>query len=376
MNRVMTAGLDRKWRNLAAGSVVRRGDRVLDVCCGTGISPSPASGPGRVTGLDFSERMLGTGAEKVRDRSSGCTAISSRSVRGRLVRCGDCGLRRSQRCRPRSGVSRGRRVLVPVDVCCLEITQPARRGFHLLPRLVRHVVPRSERRSPVARPTRTSGERPPASRPRGTGGDRRPRRVRGRYAGNARRWDRRSAYGDGSPSVGRWRPVNAIATIRSAPGLESYLERLEASARGVCHVSSRSRGRGGEETLAAGGKRLRPVLVFLAATPTGAEATESWRPERPSSSFTWRPSYTTTCSTAPRCGAAGRRPGPSTARRGESGGGLPVRPGFSELARTGDAAAVGILADARSGAGPRRGIRGARRSGPIRPSRTTWNAAR
>ncbi len=36
MNRVMTGGLDGGWRRLAASAVVRPGDRVLDVCCGTG----------------------------------------------------------------------------------------------------------------------------------------------------------------------------------------------------------------------------------------------------------------------------------------------------------------------------------------------------
>ena len=61
--------------------------------------------------------------------------------------------------------------------------------------------------------------------------------------------------------------MNAIATIRSAPGLEDYLERLElrleravASHPGlVAEVAT--------ETLAAGGKRLRPVLTFLASPP-------------------------------------------------------------------------------------------------------------
>jgi demethylmenaquinone methyltransferase/2-methoxy-6-polyprenyl-1,4-benzoquinol methylase len=60
MNRVMTAGLDVRWRRLAAQSVVRKGDRVLDAACGTGdlaIADSNA-GAGKVTGLDFSEAML------------------------------------------------------------------------------------------------------------------------------------------------------------------------------------------------------------------------------------------------------------------------------------------------------------------------------
>jgi demethylmenaquinone methyltransferase/2-methoxy-6-polyprenyl-1,4-benzoquinol methylase len=59
MNRVMTAGLDLRWRRITAESVVRRGDRVLDACCGTGDLAAAASrAGGMVTGLDFSPRML------------------------------------------------------------------------------------------------------------------------------------------------------------------------------------------------------------------------------------------------------------------------------------------------------------------------------
>jgi demethylmenaquinone methyltransferase/2-methoxy-6-polyprenyl-1,4-benzoquinol methylase len=59
MNRVMTAGLDRRWRRVAAEAVVRPGDRVLDACCGTGdLALAAERAGGRVTGLDFSERML------------------------------------------------------------------------------------------------------------------------------------------------------------------------------------------------------------------------------------------------------------------------------------------------------------------------------
>jgi demethylmenaquinone methyltransferase/2-methoxy-6-polyprenyl-1,4-benzoquinol methylase len=60
MNRVMTAGLDVRWRRLAAEAAVRKGDRVLDAACGTGdlaIADLKAGG-GKVTGLDFSEKML------------------------------------------------------------------------------------------------------------------------------------------------------------------------------------------------------------------------------------------------------------------------------------------------------------------------------
>ena len=67
MNRVMTAGLDRRWRRLAARAVVRPGDRVLDACCGTGdLALAAHEAGGRVTGVDFSERML----ERARRKSS------------------------------------------------------------------------------------------------------------------------------------------------------------------------------------------------------------------------------------------------------------------------------------------------------------------
>jgi demethylmenaquinone methyltransferase/2-methoxy-6-polyprenyl-1,4-benzoquinol methylase len=60
MNHVMTAGLDVRWRRLAAASAVRPGDRVLDAACGTGdlAIADLKAGAGKVTGLDFSEKML------------------------------------------------------------------------------------------------------------------------------------------------------------------------------------------------------------------------------------------------------------------------------------------------------------------------------
>jgi demethylmenaquinone methyltransferase/2-methoxy-6-polyprenyl-1,4-benzoquinol methylase len=67
MNRLMTAGLDRRWRRLTVAEAVRPGDRVLDACCGTGdLALEAQRAGGRVTGLDFSERML----ERARRKSS------------------------------------------------------------------------------------------------------------------------------------------------------------------------------------------------------------------------------------------------------------------------------------------------------------------
>jgi demethylmenaquinone methyltransferase / 2-methoxy-6-polyprenyl-1,4-benzoquinol methylase len=66
MNHVMTAGLDRRWRRLAAEAVVWPGDRVLDACCGTGdLAVEAERRGGRVVGLDFSAPML----ERARKKS-------------------------------------------------------------------------------------------------------------------------------------------------------------------------------------------------------------------------------------------------------------------------------------------------------------------
>lgn len=68
MNRVMTGGLDLRWRRLTAAAAVRPGDRVLDAACGTGdlALADLRAGAGAVTGLDFSPRML----ERARRKSA------------------------------------------------------------------------------------------------------------------------------------------------------------------------------------------------------------------------------------------------------------------------------------------------------------------
>jgi demethylmenaquinone methyltransferase/2-methoxy-6-polyprenyl-1,4-benzoquinol methylase len=63
MNRVMTAGLDQRWRALAAAeTALPPGGSALDACCGTGdlaLAVARRAGPsGRVVGVDFSSSML------------------------------------------------------------------------------------------------------------------------------------------------------------------------------------------------------------------------------------------------------------------------------------------------------------------------------
>jgi demethylmenaquinone methyltransferase / 2-methoxy-6-polyprenyl-1,4-benzoquinol methylase len=59
MNRAMTLGLDQRWRRATVSAVVVPGNKVLDACCGTGdLALAAVRAGGRVTGIDFSERML------------------------------------------------------------------------------------------------------------------------------------------------------------------------------------------------------------------------------------------------------------------------------------------------------------------------------
>jgi demethylmenaquinone methyltransferase/2-methoxy-6-polyprenyl-1,4-benzoquinol methylase len=72
MNRVMTAGLDRRWRELAAEATeLGNGASALDACCGTGdLTLALARRVGRggqVTGLDFSGEMLERARRKPHD---------------------------------------------------------------------------------------------------------------------------------------------------------------------------------------------------------------------------------------------------------------------------------------------------------------------
>jgi demethylmenaquinone methyltransferase/2-methoxy-6-polyprenyl-1,4-benzoquinol methylase len=71
MNRVMTGGLDGRWRAFAARqAALPAGGRALDVGSGTGdmaialARRSPADA--RITGVDFSEGMLAVGREKIK----------------------------------------------------------------------------------------------------------------------------------------------------------------------------------------------------------------------------------------------------------------------------------------------------------------------
>lgn len=68
MNRLMTAGMDRRWRREAVTqAALRPGDHVLDVCCGTGdlaFTAARSCPACEVTGLDFTAGMLTRARDK------------------------------------------------------------------------------------------------------------------------------------------------------------------------------------------------------------------------------------------------------------------------------------------------------------------------
>jgi geranylgeranyl pyrophosphate synthase len=63
--------------------------------------------------------------------------------------------------------------------------------------------------------------------------------------------------------------TSALTEIRTARGLDAYLDMLESRLERAVEAHPGIVAAVGKESLAAGGKRLRPVLVFLSAPPSG-----------------------------------------------------------------------------------------------------------
>lgn len=63
--------------------------------------------------------------------------------------------------------------------------------------------------------------------------------------------------------------MSALAEIRAVPGLDDYLDVLESRLERAVEAQPGVVTAVGKESIAAGGKRLRPVLVFLAAAGGG-----------------------------------------------------------------------------------------------------------
>ena len=173
MNRLMTAGLDQRWRRMTAEAAVRPGDRVLDACCGTGdlAVAAPCGGrEGDRPGL-LGEDARARAAQVVRDRVDARRPARA-SVRGRVLRCGHGRLRRPERRRPgarprraRPGAAPGRPPRDPGDHAAarppaallqalVRRARPARREAH--PRWIGVRVP-ARQRPPLPGPDELAG---------------------------------------------------------------------------------------------------------------------------------------------------------------------------------------------------------------------------
>ena len=255
MNRMMTAGLDRRWRRLAAEAVVRpgrrrprrvlrhrrsrrrgracrgtrHGPRFLGAACSSGRDTRrPSSSGSRATCWRCPSRTRAS----MRPRSASASATSKTSSAGWrscAASCGPAAGSRSSRSPARAACSRPSTGSGSTEWC-----RSSASCFRVAPR------------------TRTC--------PRACAGFPGPEELAELMAAAGfgersdpalRRRDRRAAHGDG--------PVSALAEISAAPGLDAYLaeleERLEHARRRARAASSREVG---AEALAAGGKRLRP----------------------------------------------------------------------------------------------------------------------
>lgn len=126
MNRVMTAGLDLRWRRIAAEAVVKPGDRVLDACCGTGdLAVACAKRGGIVTGLDFSSAMLERARRKLPEATWVEGDLLALPFEAASFETATVGFGVRNVADLEKGLAELRRVLVPGGrVAVLEITQP------------------------------------------------------------------------------------------------------------------------------------------------------------------------------------------------------------------------------------------------------------
>ena len=137
--------------------------------------------------------------------------------------------------------------------------------------------------------------------------------------------------------------MSAPAPLRQAPGLDAYLAALEGRLEAAVAGKPGTVSRVGAEALAAGGKRLRPLLVFLASSREGdPPLAEGVAVELVHLATLVHDDMIDGAEVRRGRAAAWSAYGPGAARA--TGDYLFAR-AFAELAATGDAEAVAILAD-------------------------------
>jgi len=135
----------------------------------------------------------------------------------------------------------------------------------------------------------------------------------------------------------------SLATIRETPGLDAYLGDLEVRLTVAVDEYPGLVAEVGAEALSAGGKRLRPLLVFLAAQPGEAPLAAGAAVELVHMATLVHDDVIDRAHSRRGRESAWASHGPQAAR---AAGDYLFARAFAELAATGDAAAVGCLAGA------------------------------
>ena len=137
--------------------------------------------------------------------------------------------------------------------------------------------------------------------------------------------------------------MSALATVRAAPGLDAYLEELEERLAGAVSARPGLVGDIGAEALASGGKRMRPLLVFLTAGQDADPLPAGVAIELVHMASLVHDDLIDGAELRRGRASVWSAYGPEAAR---AGGVYLFARAFAELAATGDARAVAILADA------------------------------
>jgi geranylgeranyl pyrophosphate synthase len=135
----------------------------------------------------------------------------------------------------------------------------------------------------------------------------------------------------------------SLATIRESPGLDAYLEGLEERLSAAVEVCPGLVAKVGAEALAAGGKRLRPLLVFLTAPRSDPPLAAGAAVELIHTATLVHDDLIDQAEYRRGRAAAWASHGPEVAR---AAGDYLFARAFAELAETGDHAAVSHLAEA------------------------------
>jgi geranylgeranyl pyrophosphate synthase len=137
--------------------------------------------------------------------------------------------------------------------------------------------------------------------------------------------------------------VSALATVRAAPGLDAYLDELEERLAEAVSARPGLVGEIGAEALASGGKRMRPLLVFLTAGQGADPLPAGVAIELVHMASLVHDDLIDGAELRRGRASVWSAYGPEAAR---AGGVYLFARAFAELAATGDARAVAILADA------------------------------